>query len=167
MPSYNAPVRELRFVLNELLAITDCTEIPGYGDVSDDLIDAVLDGGAKVAEEIWAPLNQVGDEEGCRFENGVVRTPSGFKEAFDAWYDGGWNAISSSPEWGGQGLPGVLGLAIGEMAMSSNLSLSTYIGLSGGAASVIMSIASEQLKQLYVPKMMSGEWTGTMNLTEP
>ena len=167
MPSYNAPVRELRFVLNELLAITECTDIPGYGDVSDDLVDAVLDGAAKVAEEVWAPLNQSGDEEGCRFENGVVRAPSGFKEAFDAWCEGGWNGISSPVEWGGQGLPGVLGLAIGEMAMSSNLSLSTYIGLSGGAASVIMSIASEQLKQLYVPKMMSGEWTGTMNLTEP
>ncbi len=167
MPSYNAPIRELRFVLNELLAITDCTEIPGYGDVSDDLVDAILDGGAKVAEEVWAPLNQVGDEEGCRFENGVVRTPTGFKQAFDAWYAGGWNAISSSPDWGGQGLPGVLGLAISEMAMSSNLSLSTYIGLSGGAASVIQSIAPDHLKQLYVPKMMSGEWTGTMNLTEP
>ena len=104
MPSYTAPVRELRFVLHELLAITECTEIPGYGDVSDDLVDAVLDGGAKIAEEIWAPLNQIGDEEGCRFENGVVRTPPGFKQAFDAWYEGGWNAISSSPDWGGQGL---------------------------------------------------------------
>jgi len=167
MPSYTAPVRDLRFVLNELLAITDCTEIPGYGDVSDDLIDAVLDGGAKIAEEIWAPLNQVGDEEGCRFENGVVRTPTGFKEAFDAWNEGGWNAIATSPDWGGQGLPGVVGMAVGEMAMSSNLSLSTYVGLTGGAASVLMAIAPDHLKQLYVPKMMSGEWTGTMNLTEP
>ena len=167
MPSYTAPVRDLRFVLNELLAITDCTEIPGYGDVSDDLIDAVLDGGAKIAEEIWAPLNQVGGEEGCRFENGVVRTPTGFKEAFDAWNEGGWNAIATSPDWGGQGLPGVVGMAVGEMAMSSNLSLSTYVGLTGGAASVLMAIAPDHLKQLYVPKMMSGEWTGTMNLTEP
>ncbi len=167
MPTYNAPVRELRFVLNELLAITECTEIPGYGDVSADLVDAVLDGGAKITEEIWAPLNQVGDEEGCRFENGKVRTPAGFREAFEAFYDGGWNAISTSPQWGGQGLPGVLGLAISEMGMSSNLSLSTYVGLSGGAASVLISIAPEHLKQLYVPKMMSGEWTGTMNLTEP
>ncbi len=167
MPSYTAPVRDLRFVLNELLAITDCTDIPGYGDVSDDLIDAVLDGGAKVAEEVWAPLNQVGDEEGCRFENGVVRVPTGFKEAFDTWNEGGWNAIATSPDWGGQGLPGVVGMAVGEMAMSSNLSLSTYVGLTGGAASVLMSIAPEHLKQLYVPKMMSGEWTGTMNLTEP
>ena len=167
MPSYTAPVRDLRFVLNELLAITDCTEIPGYGDVSGDLIDAVLDGGAKVAEEVWAPLNQVGDEEGCRFENGVVRVPTGFKEAFDTWNEGGWNAIATSPDWGGQGLPGVVGMAVGEMAMSSNLSLSTYVGLTGGAASVLMAIAPEHLKQLYVPKMMSGEWTGTMNLTEP
>ncbi len=95
MPTYNAPVRELRFVLNELLAITECTEIPGYGDVSADLVDAVLDGGAKITEEIWAPLNQVGDEEGCRFENGKVRTPAGFREAFEAFYDGGWNAIST------------------------------------------------------------------------
>jgi alkylation response protein AidB-like acyl-CoA dehydrogenase len=167
MPSYNAPVRELRFVLNELLAITECTDIPGYGEVSEDLVDAVLDGAAKVAEEVWAPLNQSGDEEGCRFENGVVRAPSGFREAFNAWYDGGWNGISLPVEWGGQGLPGVLGLAISEMAMSSNLSLSTYVGLSGGAASVLISIAPDHLKQLYVPKMVSGEWTGTMNLTEP
>ena len=167
MPSYTAPVRDLRFVLNDLLAITDCTEIPGYGDVSGDLIDAVLDGGAKVAEEVWAPLNQVGDEEGCRFENGVVRVPTGFKEAFDTWNEGGWNAIATSPDWGGQGLPGVLAMAVGEMAMSSNLSLSTYVGLTGGAASVLMSIAPDHLRQLYVPKMIAGEWTGTMNLTEP
>ena len=167
MPSYTAPVRDLSFVLNELLAITDCTGIPGYGDVSADLIDAVLDGGAKMAEEVWAPLNQVGDEEGCRFENGVVRVPSGFKDAFDAWNEGGWNAISTSADWGGQGLPGVIGMAVGEMAMSSNLSLSMYVGLTGGAASVLMTVAPDHLKQLYVPKMMSGEWTGTMNLTEP
>ena len=167
MPTYNAPIKELRFVLNELLVITDCKEIPGYGDVSDDLVDAILEGGAKITEEIWLPLNQVGDEEGCRFENGVVRTPTGFKEAFEAFYEGGWNAISSSPDWGGQGLPDVLGMAISEMTMSSNLSLSTYVGLSGGAASVIQSIAPDHLKQIYVPKMMSGEWTGTMNLTEP
>ena len=167
MPSYTAPVRDLSFVLNELLAITDCTGIPGYGDVSADLIDAVLDGGAKRAEEVWAPLNQVGDEEGCRFENGVVRVPSGFKDAFDAWNEGGWNAISTSADWGGQGLPGVIGMAVGEMAMSSNLSLSMYVGLTGGAASVLMTVAPDHLKQLYVPKMMSGEWTGTMNLTEP
>ncbi len=167
MPSYNAPTRELRFVLNELLAITEYTNVPGYSDVSADLVDAVLEGGAKLTEEIWAPLNQVGDKEGCRFENGVVRTPEGFKAAFDAFYEGGWNAISSSPDWGGQGLPGVLGLAITEMAMSSNLSLSTYVGLSGGAANVIQSVAPDHLKQIYVPKMMSGEWTGTMNLTEP
>jgi alkylation response protein AidB-like acyl-CoA dehydrogenase len=120
-----------------------------------------------MAEEVWAPLNQVGDEEGCRFENGVVRVPSGFKDAFDAWNEGGWNAISTSADWGGQGLPGVIGMAVGEMAMSSNLSLSMYVGLTGGAASVLMTVAPDHLKQLYVPKMMSGEWTGTMNLTEP
>ena len=167
MPTYNAPVRELRFVLNDLLGITECADIPGYGDVSGDLVDAVLDGAAKVAEEVWAPLNQSGDEEGCRFENGVVRAPSGFKEAFEAWYEGGWNGVSSPTEWGGQGLPGVLGMAISEMAMSANLSLSTYVGLSGGAASVLMSIAPDDLKRVYVPKLMSGEWSGTMNLTEP
>ena len=99
MPTYIAPIKELRFILNELLAITDCKGIPGYGDVSDDLVDAILEGGAKITEEIWQPLNQVGDEEGCRFENGVVRTPTGFKEAFEAFYEGGWNAISSSPDW--------------------------------------------------------------------
>ena len=167
MPSYNVPVRELRFVLNELLAINHATAIPGYGDVSDDLTDAILDGGSKMAEEVWAPLNQVGDAEGCRFENGKVRTPPGFKAAFDAWNEGGWSAISTPQEWGGQGLPGVLGMAVGEMAMSSNLALSIYVGLTGGAASVLMSVAPDHLKQLYVPKMISGQWAGTMNLTEP
>jgi hypothetical protein len=157
----------MRFVFNDLLRITDYADVPGYGELTEELVDAVLEGGARIAEDVWAPLNQVGDEEGCRFENGVVRAPAGFKAAFDAWYQGGWNAIAAPTAWGGQGLPGILAMAISEMAMSSNLSLSTYIGLSGGVAGVLMAIAPDELKQIYLPKMLAGEWTGTMNLTEP
>ena len=100
-------------------------------------------------------------------ENGVVRTPAGFRDAFAAWYEGGWNALSVPQQWGGQGLPGVLSQCLTEMAMSANLSLSTYVGLTGGVSGTLMRIAPEDLKQIYVPKLLSGAWTGTMNLTEP
>ncbi len=166
MPSYRAPIADLRFVLLDFLKL-DQLDRPGYEDVNAEVIGAILDGGARVAEEIWQPLNQSGDAQGCRFENGVVRTPDGFKEAFDAYYEGGWNALGVSPEWGGQGLPGVLAMAISEMSVAANISLSTYVGLSMGVAGTLMGIASKELKKRYVPNLVSGRWTGTMNLTEP
>jgi len=165
--SYQAPLREYRFVLQELLGLSRQADVPGFADVDADTVDAVLEGGARIAEDVWAPLNQSGDAEGVRLENGVVRTPAGFKQAFDAYYAGGWNALSTDPAWGGQGLPGVLASCMSEMAMSANLSLSTYIGLSGGVAGTLMRIAPDEIKQIYVPKLIAGTWTGTMNLTEP
>jgi len=161
MPAYSAPLREYRFVLHELL------QVAGSADVDADTVDAALDGAARVAEEVWTPLNQSGDEVGCTYENGVVRAPAGFADGLAAWYAGGWNAVGSDPRWGGHGLPGVLASCVSEMGMSANLSLSTYVGLSMGVAGTLMRIAPETVKQVYVPKLMSGEWTGTMNLTEP
>ena len=167
MPDYRAPLDDMRFVLYDLLQLDTEAAAAGYEEVDRDLIDAVLQGGARVTQEVWAPLNQAGDAEGCIYENGVVRTPAGFRDAFAAWYEGGWNALSVPQQWGGQGLPGVLSQCLTEMAMSANLSLSTYVGLTGGVSGTLMRIAPEDLKQIYVPKLLSGAWTGTMNLTEP
>ena len=167
MAEYRAPLDDFRFALYDLLRLDSEAPKAGFDGVDRELVDAVLEGGARVAEEVWAPLNAAGDAQGCRYENGVVRAPEGFKQAFEAWYAGGWNALSVAPEWGGQGLPGVLSQCMTEMAMSANLSLSTYVGLTGGVAGTLMRIAPAELKQLYVSKLLSGAWTGTMNLTEP
>ena len=114
MPSYHAPLDDMRFVLYDLLEIENQTELPGYAQLSRELVDAVLEGGARICQDAFQPLNQSGDAEGCRFENGVVRTPAGFKAAFDAYFEGGWNTLSLDPAWGGQGLPAVLAMAISE-----------------------------------------------------
>ena len=167
MPSYRAPVEDLRFVLLDFLKLDQLSDTPGYAEVDGDLVAAVLEGGARIAEDVWQPLNQIGDAQGCRFENGVVRTPEGFKQALEAYYEGGWNALGMSPEWGGQGLPGVLAMAISEMSVAANISLSTYVGLSMGVAGTLMGLAPKALKQRYIPNLVSGRWSGTMNLTEP
>jgi len=167
MPAYAAPLREYRFVLHELLGVAGRQDVPGFEEVDEAVVDAALEGAARVAEEVWAPLNQSGDAEGCVYENGVVRAPSGFAEAMAAWYAGGWNAVGVDSRWGGHGLPGALASCVSEMAMSANLSLSTYVGLSMGVAGTLMRIAPDAVRQLYVPRLLSGQWTGTMNLTEP
>ena len=167
MAEYAAPQREYKFILHEVLELCRRSSDAEGEPLDADLVDAVLDGGAKITQEVWAPLNQSGDAEGCRFENGVVRAPAGFKEALKAYYDGGWNALSADPRIGGQGLPGVLGQCMTEMAMSANLSLSTYVGLSMGAMGVAARLAPPEIRDVYVPKLMAGTWTGTMNLTEP
>ncbi len=164
MASYKAPVDDMRFILNDILNVQDAK---GWEEIDSELIDAILDSGAKFFEEVWQPLNQSGDAEGCTYENGVVRTPQGFKEALKAYYENGWNTLSYPETFGGQGLPSVLSMAIQEMGISSNISLSTYPGLSMGVCGVITSMGSDEMKQTYVPKLMNGEWTGTMNLTEP
>ncbi len=164
MPSYQAPVDDLRFILRDVLKTG---EAKGWEEIDDDLVDAILESGAKFFEEVWQPLNQSGDAEGCVYENGVVRTPAGFKEALAAYYENGWNTLSYPESVGGQGLPNTLSMAITEMAIAANISLSTYPGLSMGVCGVIISMAPDWMKESYVPKLMSGEWTGTMNLTEP
>ena len=167
MTTYTAPLRDMRFVLHELLEVGGLAALPGYEDATPDVIDAVLEEGARLAENVLFPLNRPGDEEGCTFENGVVRTPKGFKEAYDQFAQGGWIGLSADPAFGGQGLPAVVKVAVDEMVCSANLSFGTYPGLSGGAYKAIEHHAEKALKALYLPRLVDGSWSGTMCLTEP
>ena len=168
MPSYTAPVRDMQFILRELLKIDRYNDVlAGFADATPDTIAAILDGAAQVSQEILQPLNKVGDREGCRLENGKVTTPTGFKEAYKAFVEGGWTGLIGDPDHGGQGLPYVLGLAVNEMMSSANMAFSMYPGLTSGAMEAIEIGGTDAQKHLYLPRMVSGEWTGTMNLTEP
>ena len=166
MPSYIAPTKDMQFVLHEVLRATE-TGVPGYDDLERDFTEAVLDAAGKVSTEVLAPLNVVGDTVGCMMENGVVRTPEGFKAAFAAMKDGGWTALDCDPDYGGQGMPYVLATAVGEMFVSANMAFNMYQGLTHGAYSAIHTHGTAEQKQTYLPKMVSCDWTGTMNLTEP
>jgi hypothetical protein len=167
MPLYKAPLDDIRFLLFELLDIENQADLPGMFGLERDVIDAVLDGGARICEDVLQPLNQSGDAEGCHWDNGEVRVPEGFKQAYDRYVEGGWHVLGFDPEWGGQGLPSVLGLAMTEMTVSANHALSTYFGLSSAAMGAIRGFASPEMKARYLPPMVAGRWTGTMNLTEP
>ncbi|MBT3069960.1 acyl-CoA dehydrogenase C-terminal domain-containing protein [Rhodomicrobium sp. Az07] len=167
MPSYKAPLDDYRFVLNEVWDARELSAMPGFEDATPDVIASVLEEAAKFCEEVLHPLNQSGDMEGCIFENGTVRTPKGFKEAYDKYVEGGWPSMNASPEHGGQGLPHTVGFAIEEFICSANLAFGPYPGLTAGAYSALAAHASEDLKARYLPKMVSGEWSGTMCLTEP
>ena len=166
MPSFTSPTKDLQFVLHDLLKVSE-QDIPGFADLDRDFTGAVLEEAGKVADNILAPLNAVGDKEGCTFENGVVRTPTGFKEAFDAIREGGWTAMDCDPEYGGQGLPYVMHTAAQEPFVSANMAFNMYQGLTHGAVSAIYAHGSDAQKAKFLPKMISCEWTGTMNLTEP
>ena len=167
MPVYKAPVRDMKFVLFDVLGADKLTELPGYEEATRDTFDAVLEGAAQLSEEVLFPLNQSGDAEGCQYENGVVRTPKGFKEAYQTFREGGWTALACDPEFGGSGLPHALDFPVGEMMCSSNLSFSLYPGLSHGAYSAITTWGTDHLKQTYLPHLVDGTWSGTMCLTEP
>ena len=166
MPTYTAPVRDMEFVLNDVLKVQSAG-IQGYEELEAEFISAILNEAGKITSEVLAPLNAVGDKEGCHFENGIVRTPKGFKDAFDQVRDGGWTGIDCDPEYGGQGMPYIIGTAVGEMFASSNMAFGMYQGLTHGAYSAIHAHGTDSQKQKYLPKMVSCEWTGTMNLTEP
>jgi len=166
MPSYTAPTKDLQFVLHDLLKISQ-SEIPGYADLEADFTSAVLEEAGKITSEVLAPLNVVGDKEGCSLDNGVVRVPTGFQAAFDQVREGGWTGLDMPEEFGGQGLPYVMGTAVGEMFSASNQAFTMYQGLTHGAASAILVHGTDQQKETYLPNMVSCEWTGTMNLTEP
>lgn len=166
MPAYTAPTKDMQFLLHEVLKVTE-SGIKGYDEIDRDFTSAVLDEAGKLASEVLAPLNQSGDREGCRIENGVVYTPKGFKEAFEALKEGGWNGLDLPEEFGGQGLPYVMGTAVGEIMVSSNMAFNMYQGLTHGAIGAILAHASQELKEKFLPKMVSMDWTGTMNLTEP
>jgi alkylation response protein AidB-like acyl-CoA dehydrogenase len=168
MPTYKAPLREFRFLLNDVLDIQRYSNLPGFADAPIDLIDQVLEEGAKFCEGVLAPLNKVGDEHGCvRNDDGSVTTPPGFKDAYKQLVEAGWPALSSDPTYGGQGMPHIVGLAWNEMVSSSNMAFGMYPGLSHGAYEAIHHHGSDEQKQTYLPKLVTGEWTGTMNLTEP
>jgi alkylation response protein AidB-like acyl-CoA dehydrogenase len=166
MPNYTPPLRDFAFVLHEALKI-DAADIPGYADLDRDFTAAILGEAGKIASEVLAPLNLSGDRQGCVLENGVVRTPEGFKAAFDTLREGGWTGLDCDPDYGGQGMPYVLATAVGEMHCAANMAFMMYPGLTHGAYSAIHAHGSEDQKRTYLPKMVAGAWTGTMNLTEP
>jgi len=165
MPSYTAPTKDMRFLLHEVLKVED-SGIPGYDELSPDFTGAVLEEAGKIASRVLAPLNVVGDKEGCKLENGVVRVPTGFQEAFDQVREGGWTGIDCDPEYGGQGMPGIIGTSVAEIFSSANQAFTMYQGLTHGAQSAIRVHGTDDQKAKYLPKMISCEWTGTMNLTE-
>ncbi|WP_375284519.1 acyl-CoA dehydrogenase C-terminal domain-containing protein [Marinicauda pacifica] len=168
MPSYRAPLRDHRFVLNELLNVQQYNNIEGFSEATPDIIDAVLEEGGKFCENVLYPLNKVGDRQGCKLKSdGEVEVPEGFADAYTQFTEGGWTAISGDPKYGGQGLPEYVGLAMGEMITSSNMAFGMYPGLTGGAARALHAGGTDEQKELYLPKMITGEWSGTMNLTEP
>ncbi|WP_428035629.1 acyl-CoA dehydrogenase C-terminal domain-containing protein [Amphritea sp.] len=167
MPEYKAPLRDIQFVLDEMLQSEQHYQsLPGCEEASPDMISAILEEGAKFAERVLAPLNQVGDREGCQLTDGEVKTPAGFKEAYQQFVEGGWSSLAHDPEWGGQGLPESIGIVLNEMVGSANWSWSMYPGLSHGAMNTIEAHGTEAQKQTYLTKLISGEWTGTMCLTE-
>ncbi len=166
MPSYAAPTKDMAFVLHEVLKVSE-SDTPGYSELEADFTSAVLEEAGKLASDVLQPLNASGDQEGCTFENGVVRTPAGFKDAFEAMKEGGWNGLDLPEQYGGQGMPYLLGTAVGEIFVSANMAFNMYQGLTHGAISAILAHGTDAQKDTYVPKMTALEWTGTMNLTEP
>jgi alkylation response protein AidB-like acyl-CoA dehydrogenase len=167
MPHYEPPLRDYQFILHEALKIHEETEIEGYEEMSEDFTGAILDEAGKIARDVLAPINQTGDQQGCRLENGVVYTPDGFKEAWQTLVEGGWPSMECDPEYGGQGIPSILNVCVGTMHSAANMAFMMYPGLTHGAYSAIHTHGTDEQKQKYLPKMVSGEWTGTMNLTEP
>lgn len=167
MGVYEAPLRDYKFILHETLKIHEETAIAGYEEMTDDFTGAILEEAGKIARDVLHPLNQVGDREGCRLENGVVYTPTGFKDAWKLLVEGGWPSMECDPEYGGQGMPAVLNLCVGTMHSAANMAFMMYPGLTHGAYSALHHHGTDEQKQTYLPKLVSGEWTGTMNLTEP
>jgi len=170
MPSYTPPLRDMQFVIHELLgAVDDLKQIPAYADLDADTVNAVLEEGGKFASKVLAPLNLVGDVQGCVLnkETHEVKTPDGFKDAYKQYTENGWSALSADPQWGGQGMPQLVNQAIYEMMNSANQAWTMYPGLSHGAHACLEEHGSPEQKAMYLPKLTSGEWTGTMCLTEP
>ncbi|MEM1195539.1 MAG: acyl-CoA dehydrogenase C-terminal domain-containing protein [Pseudomonadota bacterium] len=168
MPIYNAPTRDTRFVINEMLDLASYGNLPGFEHATQDMIDTVVNESGKFCSEVLAPLNQIGDEQGCtRHEDGSVTTPDGFKEAYGQLVDAGWTTLGGPEEFGGQGMPHVISFAFEEYIGTANQAFAMYPGLTSGAAAALQAAGSEDQKAMYLPKMISGEWSGTMNLTEP
>jgi len=167
MTVYSAPLDDMRFVLNELLEVEKLAELPGFEEATPDLVEAILGEAGKLCEEVLLPLNRSGDEEGCVFENGVVRLPEGHKAAYEAFVQSGWGSLAADPAHGGQGLPAVIGAMVKEMACSANVSLAMLPGLTEGAYKLLEQWGDDEQKAKWLPKMVEGVWSGTMCLTEP
>ena len=170
MPAYTPPLRDMQFVLHEVLKVSDeFKALPKHADIDADTINAVLEEGGKFAAEVTFPLNISGDTEGCVLDKSTheVKTPTGFKAAYEKFVEGGWAALSCDPEYGGQGLPFVVNQCFYEMMNSANQAWTMYPGLSHGAYEALHAHGTDEQKRLYLPKLTSGEWTGTMCLTEP
>ena len=168
MPSYAAPVDDILFLLSDVLHWERHSNLPGFGEADMATVAAVLKEAAKLSEQVLQPLNLSGDREGCRRDaDGSVRTPTGFKEAYRAYADGGWVGLAADPAWGGQGLPYTLAAIVNEFAAAANMAFTMYPGLTQSAIAAVSTHASDELKRIFLPKMISGDWSGTMNLTEP
>ena len=167
MSTYQAPLKDIRFVLNELAGLAEISKLPGYQDATPDTVDAILEEASKFASGVLDPINYSGDQEGSKWSDGAVRTPKGFNEAYKQFCEGGWNALPFEAEWGGQGLPKLVATPVQEMWKSSNLSFSLCPLLTQGAIEALLLSGSADLKRRFLPQMVEGRWTGTMNLTEP
>lgn len=168
MPSYRAPVEDTNFVLNDVLNYQRYNNLPGFAEAAPDVVEAILSEGAKLAEGTLFPVNQTADREGCtRHADGSVTTPKGYKEAYNLYREGGWLGLAVPEQYGGQGLPYLLHTAVGEYMSSANMALTMYPGLTQGAIAAILTHGTDEQKDTYLPKMVEGTWTGTMNLTEP
>ena len=168
MPEYKAPLRDIKFVMNELLnSEQHYANLEGAEDATPDMVDAIIQEGAKFCEQVLSPLNQVGDREGCTWSEDGVKTPTGFREAYQQYVEGGWPSMTSDPEYGGQGLPNSLNMMKAEMFATANWTWGMFPGLSIGCINTLILCASEEQKQKYLPKLADGTWLGTMCLTEP
>ena len=167
MPVYNAPMENIKFILHDVLGAEQLTEIPAFAEATPDLMDQILEEGAKICENTLFPLNQSGDAEGCTWKDGDVTTPKGFKEAYDEFTQNGWCGVSADPDFGGMGLPALVNTVMQEMICSSNFSFGMYPGLSQGAYEALHHFGTPEQKETYLPKLVTGEWSGTMCLTEP
>ncbi len=169
MAVYQAPVNDTKFILEDLLHLERYSNLDGFAEATPDLVDAILTEAARLSEEVLLPVNEIGDRQGCTYDPQTrsVKTPDGFPEAYKTFSEGGWVGLTSTPDYGGQGLPAVIGLALNEMVSSANMAFAMYPGLSHGAYSALLAHGTEEQKATYLPKLVSGEWSGTMNLTEP